>query len=192
MPQLHRALLRNYQPDQKAHQADDAERTNADDVKTLDHGIPSDLAGMPDQSKETDDDRTEKANQSGQCGKSYGGCLADLANHPDHRIERLRPDFGRLVSPRHGRNQPLCIVIRTDNRGFHIARCAMNEPGSDSIDIAGFGYIQRLDVVAIFSQPFRQVSDAGNRKIAGKTQRNRSVFGCLFDKIAGHRHHLYK
>jgi len=118
--------------------------------------------------------------------------VAHFAQHPQHRIGLHRPDLGRLVGGSDGGNQPLGVVIGTNNLGIHFAGRPMDQPRPDRVDIAGVGNIEPTDIAVIFSESFRQIPHAGNRKVAGKMQYHRSVFARLFDKIASYCHHVYR
>ena len=80
----------------------------------------------------------------------------------------LRADVGGLISRGHRGDQPLGIVMRTDNLCFAIPGRAIDQPGANGVDIARIRNIQPRRLAGIFSQTFGQVPDAGDRQIARK------------------------
>ncbi len=88
--ELDRALLGDDDADEEAHQADDAERADADHVEALDDGVDAELARPADNVGEADQGRAEEAEQADQGRAGFGDPFAKLAQDAAEAVRLVR------------------------------------------------------------------------------------------------------
>ena len=102
MRELNRALLGNDDADEEAHQPDDPERADSDDVEALNDRIEAKALWPADDVGEADQSGSEKAEKAEHGDAGFRDPFADLRQHaeeagfllgtnPDWLIELARP-----------------------------------------------------------------------------------------------------
>jgi hypothetical protein len=119
--ELHRALLGDDDPDQEAHQADDAERAHPDHVEALHHCIHAEFLRPADDIGEGDQGRTKEAEQPHQGGSRFCDPLAKLAQDGNEVVRLIGSDLCRLVELLDLPEQANLVAACSDHLGAAVA-----------------------------------------------------------------------
>ena len=187
LAQLHRTLLGDDDTDQETHQADDAQRRDANDLEPLDHRIQPEPAGVTDDAPAGDQRAAEKAEQAKHGSAGCDHCLADLADDATHRRDMIGTDGDRLVQRADRFHQPGCVVAAPADGAAQPLCGAMHSPRADRVDMIDICQVDRPHRTLHGIQTVGQVVKAGNRQRPGKPD-HRAVIAHFFGKVGGFVH----
>jgi hypothetical protein len=193
LAKLHRALLRDHDADQEAHQPDDAQRRDADHFESLDGRIVAEAKrgrraarrlrtpvpapsakDAADNRQESERGRPQKAEQAIKRAASGNHGVADFTQYSIESGDMLRPQAHRLIGGRYLLEQMLAVGAQSLDRGTMGAGKAVDRPGADRVDPIDPRQVQPLDLAIIGVEPVGQVAQRRQRQTARETERARS------------------
>ena len=139
--ELDRALLRDNNADQEAHQPDNRQSGHADQLHLVHQRLDRKAGRVADQARSAEQDLAKKADHAVDATARAIHLFAQRRRHALPRGQTGRARTPARFDPAHGGEQPLCRLARAGDVAIVFACEATHHPCADSIDLFHFGQI---------------------------------------------------